>query len=290
MPTLPRRTRVFEAEYATSRLEMCRRIGCESITMVGGGRATLMQLAHPLVAAGVNEHSYFRQDPMTRLARTMDLMLTVVFGNGDQVQTAVRKFNAVHTHVYGSLKAAQGIFSEGYGYSARDPMLKLWVHATLIDTSLVVYQRFVRALSNSERARFYDESKTIGGWLGIPREVYPATLDDFAGYIHDMTEGDILAVTPVTRMLAREVLNPQTALLTRLGVRLVLFATPGLLPDRLRRDYQLQWSNSQERLLQTVSTLYRIARPVAPKSIALMPRSGGGQLIGIALRRYGLNM
>ena len=48
-----------------------RRIACESVLMLGGPRALLMQAAHPLVAAGIVDHSRFRQDPWRRLARTM---------------------------------------------------------------------------------------------------------------------------------------------------------------------------------------------------------------------------
>ncbi len=289
MPTRPESpTHFSDQDCQTEKLDMVRRVGRESITMIGGGRATLMQLAHPLVAAGVNNHSYFRQDPMKRLAHTMDIMLTIVFGNRDQVQSAITRFNAVHNHVHGSLQTDQGTYPQGYNYNARDPTLKLWVHATLIDTSLLVYHRFVHPLSASERARFYDESKVIGVWLGIPHSLYPTTLDDFAEYMRDMVQGDTLAVTPTTRMLAHAVLHPQTALLTRNCMRLALFATPGLLPDRLRTDYQLTWSRSQEQLLQFLSRFWRLARPLAPKSIALMPRSGGGQLIDFALRRYGI--
>src|SRR5689334_10339201 len=37
-----------------------RRVHSEGVVLLGGGRALLMQVAHPRVAAGVAEHSSFR--------------------------------------------------------------------------------------------------------------------------------------------------------------------------------------------------------------------------------------
>jgi uncharacterized protein (DUF2236 family) len=290
MPIVPAANIPISDSNPSLGLVMARRIGRESITMLGGGRAILMQLAHPLVAAGVNEHSHFRKDPMTRLAQTMRLMLTIVFGDHDQVRNALRQFNTVHRNVRGSLREGQGRFPEGNSYTAQDPGLKLWVHATLIDTSLLVYDAFVAPLSTRERARFYEESKVIGGWLGIPASVFPATLHDFEEYMEEMVEGDTLAVTRLTRDLASDVLYPNAGLLPRSSLGIVRFATAGLLPPRLRRDYEFKWGPSQERLLEAMSKMYRLARPLAPKSIALMPQTGGGQLIQLALRQYGLEV
>ncbi len=263
-----------------------RRISRESVVMLGGGRATLLQLAHPLIAAGVNEHSYFRHDPVRRLARTMHLMLSVVFGDREQAIGAQRQFHALHQHVHGTLSDDQGKYAEGTSYSAEDPALKLWVHATLIDTSLMVYHLFVAPLNRDERARFYAESKILGGRLGIPSSLYPLTIEDFDEYMRVMLQADTLAVTDVTRELARELLHPRLGLISRSSARLLLFATAGLLHPRWREAYGLSWSPRDQRVLDAVSRVYRLARPIAPKSLALMPFAGGGQLIERALRRY----
>lgn len=276
----------FDHGDPAGELAMVRRIGRESITLLGGGRATLLQLAHPLIAAGVNEHSYFRKDPMARLARTMHLMLSVVFGDQDQVQKAVHQFHAVHQRVHGRLSDKQGKYSAGTSYRAEDPILKLWVHATLIDTSLMVYDRFVAPLTLDDRARFYDESKVIGGRLGIPPSLFPANIASFDEYMQEMLESETLAVTAVTRDLAHDVLYPKVGLIPRSSARLLLFTTAGLLPTRLRQAYGLCWRPSDQSLLDALSRLYRLARPITPKSIALMPLAGGGQLIELALRRY----
>jgi uncharacterized protein (DUF2236 family) len=40
-----------------------RRVASEQVVLLGGGRALLLEVAHPLVAAGVAQHSDFRRDP-----------------------------------------------------------------------------------------------------------------------------------------------------------------------------------------------------------------------------------
>src|SRR5712692_9365821 len=124
-----------------------RRVNRENVLMLGGGRALLMQLAHPKVAAGVDEHSDFRAHPIRRLRRTIRMTMAIVFGDRETALAAARTVNQVHTRV------------RGRDYHALDPDLLLWVHATLMDTALVTYETFVQPLIASEREDFYQEFK-----------------------------------------------------------------------------------------------------------------------------------
>src|SRR5690242_18070738 len=121
-----------------------------------------MQIAHPLVAAGVAAYSDFRSRPLDRLQRTLDLMLTIVFADAAAALAAARAIDGVHARVHGTLPEPVGPFAAGTPYDARDPALLLWVFATLVDTALLVYERFVGRLSASDRATYYDEGKTTG--------------------------------------------------------------------------------------------------------------------------------
>src|SRR5712691_5704719 len=133
-----------------------RRVNRENILLLGGGRALLMQLAHPKVAAGVDEHSDFRSQPIRRLRRTIRMTMAIVFGDRDTALAAARAVN----HAHGKVR--------GRGYRALDPDLLRWVHGTLIDSALVTYETFVKSLSAREREDFYEESKLLGELLGIP--------------------------------------------------------------------------------------------------------------------------
>src|SRR3982074_439411 len=117
-----------------------RRVNRENVLpLLGGGRALLMQIAHPKVAAGVDEHSDFRRHPIRRLRRTLLMTMAIVFGDRETAMAAARTVNQVHARVRGD------------GYHALDPDLLLWVHATLVDTALVTYETFVKRLTSTER-------------------------------------------------------------------------------------------------------------------------------------------
>src|ERR1700757_2410194 len=116
-----------------------RRVNRENVLLLGGGRALLMQLAHPKIAAGVDEHSDFRQRPLYRLRRTVRLTMAIVFGDRDTALAAARNVNRVHSRV------------KGRDYNALDPDLLLWVHATLVESAVVTYETFVRRLSTAQR-------------------------------------------------------------------------------------------------------------------------------------------
>src|ERR1700752_528734 len=127
-----------------------RRVNRENILLLGGGRARLMQLAHPKVAGGGDEHSDFRSHPVRRLRRTVRMTMAIVFGDRQSAEAAARAVNRVHGRV------------RGEDYHAMDPDLLLWVHATLVDSALVTYETFVRKLTPRDREDFYQESKVLG--------------------------------------------------------------------------------------------------------------------------------
>src|ERR687892_786741 len=135
----------------------------ERVLLVGGQRALVMQLAHPLVAAGVAEHSDFPARPMERLRRTLDLSLPLIYGTDAEAEAASAGIRAVHERVTGS--------AAGRPYAANDPDLLLWVNATLVDTTLLVYERFVRPLPERDRRRYYLETVDAAELFGIPRAV-----------------------------------------------------------------------------------------------------------------------
>src|SRR6266513_5304938 len=151
-----------------------RRVNRENVLLLGGGRALLMQLAHPKVAAGVDEHSDFRTRPIRRLRRTIRMTMAIVFGDRDTAIAAARAVNHAHGRV------------RGRDYRALDPDLLRWVHATLVDSALVTYETFVRPLSASAREEFYRKMNIAGEMLGIPRERFPATFEDFRSYVDTM--------------------------------------------------------------------------------------------------------
>jgi uncharacterized protein (DUF2236 family) len=229
-----------------------RRVNRENVLLLGGGRALLMQLAHPKVAAGVDEHSDFRTRPIRRLRRTVLMTMAIVFGDRDTALAAARAVNQVHGRI------------RGRDYRALDPDLLLWVHATLVDSALATYETFVKPLAAGEREDFYQESKLLGELLGIPRERFPETLGDFSSYIEGMISGGPLHVGPPAVELAALVLRPRLRLVP--GPAMIPFevVTAGLLPAALRDDYGLAWGSAQRRL-------FRLMVIALPRLVAVTP-------------------
>ncbi|HEX6488524.1 MAG TPA: oxygenase MpaB family protein [Candidatus Dormibacteraeota bacterium] len=216
------------------------RVASDNALMLGGGRALLMQLAHPLVAAGVAAHSDFLEQPVRRLERTMKLTLGMVFGTRAEALASARAVNQAHERVTGRLGESVPGFPAGAPYRAFDPDLLLWVHSTLVDSALETYTTFVGPLTAAERDAYWRESWAIGRLLGQPDRAFPPTYPDFAEYV-DRVVSTQLQVTEEARRLARAVLRPPLR-----GVPRGMFwphevITAGLLPARLRAQYRLPW-------------------------------------------------
>jgi uncharacterized protein (DUF2236 family) len=229
-----------------------RRVNRENILLLGGGRALLMQLAHPKVAAGVDEHSDFRAHPIRRLRRTIRMTMAIVFGDRETALAAARGVNQVHAKV------------QGPDYRALDPDLLLWVYTTLADTALVTYEAFVQRLLPHEREEFHQEFKLLGGLLGIPADRFPGTARDFDAYLEQMVSTGPVRVNARARELAEQVMRPRVRLLPGPVMIPLNLVTTGLLPPALREQYGLPWGPCQQRA-------YRLALKAVPRIIALTP-------------------
>lgn len=240
------RSGLFEEDSIT------RRVNRENILLLGGGRALLMQLAHPKVAEGVDEHSDFRADPIGRLRRTIRMTMAIVFGDRETALAAARGVNQVHARV------------QGAGYRALDPDLLLWVYATLADTALVTYETFVQPLSDGERDDFHREFKLLGELLGIPRHHFPKTPRDFDAYLEEMVSSGEVSVDARARELAQQIMRPRVWALPSPVMLPLNVVTTGLLTPILRDQYGLPFGPWQQRT-------YRLAVKALPRAIALTP-------------------
>jgi uncharacterized protein (DUF2236 family) len=241
------------------------RVDREMALLLGGGRALLMQIAHPKVAAGVADHSRFATDPLGRLKQTMETMWSIVFDDRARAQVSLDRLDRVHERV-------QGRVPNGPAYSARDPELLLWVHATLVDSALVTYDRFVRPIALHERRRYYEDSKKLGILMGVPQAMLPRALEDFERYMRGTIESDSIAVGAPARALARAILYPPPWFLKAVAPVNVLI-TAGLLPPKLRIAYGLRWSRRRERVLRLVAGSTRAALPLVPRMIRVVPHA-----------------
>src|SRR5689334_7192052 len=246
------------------------RLNREAMLLLGAGpRALLLQLAHPSVAAGVAEHSDFRTDPWARLAGTLRSYLTIVYGTTRTARDEIRRLNALHRDITGP------------GYAARDPDLSLWVHATLVDSTIAVADAWLEPLSRERRGTYYLETRPVGRAFGVPDASLPSDLDAFGAYMAAMLAPDgPVRVSPVARELAQAVLQPPLAPLAPWlsGVPAELYAwtlwpSVGLLPASVREDYRLPWGRRERLTSAWLVAGWRAWRPLLPASFRQMPRA-----------------
>lgn len=236
---------------------MIRQVSSEAILLLGGGRALLMQLAHPSVAAGVGDHSDFARDPFGRLRRTLEAMYTIAFGTEEQADLVARQLFAIHERVTGT------------GYRANDPELLMWVHATLVDTALRVHARFLRPLSAEDAERYYADSVVVAEVLGVPRELQPPDLVAFREYMRHMVGS--LEVSDTARELADAVLHPRLPFVAEPGMAFARELTAGLLPRPLRQQFGLGWDRNRKAALLLAGAASRTVLPRVPSIIRRAP-------------------
>jgi uncharacterized protein (DUF2236 family) len=232
-----------------------RLIGRESVLMLGGPRALLMQAAHPLVAAGIVDHSRYREDPWRRLARTMAALYTIVFGTREQADRMGALTRSVHRRVRGE--------RGGRPYAASDPELMLWVHSTLVDTGLAMYETYVGPVAPALAEEFYEQMKLVGTVFGVPEDVHPATLAAFRAYQRELLGGE-LRVGADARAVADSVLRPPVPLPLRPALRALALQSAGTLPPELREQYGLRWSVADRAALFASSRSSRRLVPFLP--------------------------
>jgi uncharacterized protein (DUF2236 family) len=234
-----------------------RQVSGEAILLLGGGRALLMQLAHPQVAAGVADHSGFAEDPFGRLRRTLEATYTVVFGTKDDADLVARQLWAVHERVTGP------------GYRANDPELLMWVNATLIDTALRVHARFLRPLRGKEAERYYQDSVVVAEVLGVPRQLQPPDLAGCRAYMRRVV--GTLEVSDTGRELADAVLHPRLPWPAAPGMAVARELTAGLLPRPLREQFGLGWDRNRKRALLLAGAASRTVLPRVPSLLRRAP-------------------
>jgi uncharacterized protein (DUF2236 family) len=242
-------------------------------TMFGAGAALLLQVAHPTVAAGVREHSNFKEDPWGRLWRTLDYVHMLVYGGPDGAIKTGRAMRAMHQRI-------KGTAPDGRRYHALEPEAYAWVHATLAETIIGSHDRFGRPFSAEQRTRFYDEWRGLGRLLGIRDGDLPGTWEGFRAYIDEMC-ATRLEPSDVVDDVLESLDDPKPPDVRGLGARTwkaitlpsshaMRLATVGLLPGPARRALGLEWTRAMELEMNAIGRLSRSTTPILPRRLKIV--------------------
>jgi uncharacterized protein (DUF2236 family) len=182
------------------------RVDREAITFLGAGRALLLQLAHPWVAAAIADRHRSGLDRIDRFHRTFAVVYTMVFGSLDQALAAARQLHGLHATVTGAMPAGVGPFASGSRYRANDLAALRWVYATLIDTAVLAHDLVLPVLTDDQRERYYAESHLFAALFGIADDDLPPDWQGFTAYNAAMLASDTLTVGAAARDIARQLL------------------------------------------------------------------------------------
>ena len=219
---------------------MIRRLVRERALLIWGPAAAVMQVAHPLVAAGVANHSRFATAPLDRLHRTLEAVYAIAFGTNRQADGAAAGIGRMHARVRGELppinsgatgrgtprpvrfdatgrhgsagtptRGTETPIADAGRYSAADPDLVMWVTATLVAATVDPYRRVIGPLTDEEVESFYQDMRRFGAYFGLPPDHGPQTWPAFVAYYDAIVNDPRLGAHPVSREVAWAVATPR---------------------------------------------------------------------------------
>lgn len=238
------------------------RIDREAIIFLGAGRALLLQLAHPWVATAVAEHSRTFADPIGRFHRTFGVVFTMVFGSLDSALAAARHLHHRHATIVGRLTEAIGPFGSGSPYCANEAAALRWVHATLVETALIVHDLILPPLSVEERDLYWAESRLYGALFGLTTADLPADWDSFAAYNAAMMQSDTLSISTAAREVAGQIFAGDRPWLR--PPRWYQALSAQLLPDRLRMGFGFAFDERDRKAAERALARIRRVYPKIP--------------------------
>lgn len=244
-----------------------RDIGADAVLIAGGGRAILLQIAHPAVGRGVAEHSDFVSDPMRRLRSTLTFVYASVYGSPRELAAVRKAVNRAHAPVH-SVDAPE---AAAQPYDAFDPQLQLWVAATLYETAITVHERVFGPLDTASADRVYREYAVLGTSLQVPESLWPADRAAFREYWNAKVAS--LDVTPSTRAVAHQLLHARDLpALLRAAMPVARLVTTGLLPRELVVAFGLPWNRTRQRRFDELMRFTSAVYPPLPLWLRHRPR------------------
>jgi uncharacterized protein (DUF2236 family) len=254
---------------------MLRRVQREFAVAFAGPRALLMQATHPVAFAGFFASTSALEDPYPRLERTAKVLAAVTWGTREEADAATAPVRAVHRRVRGRLREPVGRFPAGTPWRADDPELLLWIIATLVDSNLLVYRRYVRELTRAEREAYWQDFRIVGTLFGLGLEDSPRDLPALRAYMRSMLRSGDLQVNDEARDLAlRIVMRPPVPPHLRPVRELINQVTIGLLPAEIRRVYGFRWDPVRAIAVRGgAEYLRRLVVPLLPTRVRLTPNA-----------------
>ena len=241
------------------------KVNKEITVLFGGARALLMHAAHPLIAAGARQTSFYQRDPWKRLIRTLSLQNSVTFGTKEEADESAHRINKLHEVIKG-----EDEITGGY-YDALDHEQLLWVHACLQISSIYFYEKTVKKLTEDEKNQYHDENSIAAEMVLVDRKIMPKTHQELKDWvIQKSREKDYLVLTDVAIDVADIISGGPVPRHIKPIWPFIAFTAFNTLPQEFKNIYGIKETKFKTTLLNFNLYLLKYSRPFLPPFFRLI--------------------
>ena len=246
-------------------ISMMWKVNKEITVLFGGARALLMHAAHPLIAAGARQTSFYQRDPWKRLIRTLSLQNSVTFGTKEEADESAHRINKLHEVINGDDEITGGY------YDALDHEQLLWVHACLQISSIYFYEKTVRKLSEDEKNQYHRENSVAAKMVLVDDKLIPKTHDGLKQWvIQKSKEKDYLVLTDVAEDVAEIINGGPVPRHIKPIWPFIAFTAFNTLPKEFKNIYGIKETKYKNILLNFNLYLLKLSRPLLPPFFRLI--------------------
>ena len=242
------------------------KVNKEITVLFGGARALLMHAAHPLIAAGARQTSFYQRDPWKRLIRTLSLQNSVTFGTKEEADESADRINRLHEVIKGEDKVTGGY------YDALDHEQLLWVHACLQISSIYFYEKTVKKLSTEEKNQYHIENMVAAKLVLVNTSKMPKTHEELKNWvIKKSSEKEYLVITDVAEDVRDIIKGGPVPVHIKPIWPFIAFTAFNTLPKEFKELYGINETKLKKILLNFNLLLLKTIRPLLPPFFRLIP-------------------
>ena len=241
------------------------KINKEITVLFGGARALLMHAAHPLIAAGARQTSFYQRDPWKRLIRTLSLQNSLTFGTKQEAEESAHRINKLHEVIKGTDEVSGGI------YDALDHEQLLWVHACLQVSSIYFYELTVKKLSDIEKNQYHKENTKAAELVLVNTDLMPETHEELKNWvIQKSKQKDYLMNTDVAQDVKNIIGGGPVPRHIKPIWPFIAFTAFNTLPPEFKKIYGIKESQIKNFILAFNLKLLKYTRPLLPPFFRLI--------------------
>ena len=241
------------------------KVNKEITVLFGGARALLMHAAHPLIAAGARQTSFYQRDPWKRLIRTLSLQNSVTFGTKQEADESAHRINKLHEVIKGKDEVSGGT------YDALDHEQLLWVHACLQVSSIYFYEKTVKKLSNEEKNQYHKENMLSADLVLVDIKKMPQTHEDLKNWVIEKSKSkNYLIYTDVAKDVQDIISGGPVPTHIKPIWPFIAFTAFNTLPAEFKELYGIETTKFKTALLNFNLALLKYTRPLLPPFFRLI--------------------